>query len=131
LRDVVIKIDVVHAHNLAAVDVNHLLIEQIAAEQQQSFGAVGRGPFRSRSGGPNAAIDGGNSSQGQHAVSRRRFDDQQRNPGAVLLRGKGNLAHSTTGSARGVIDGRAQQFAQGHGGHHQKNTQERGRMPDE
>jgi len=39
------KIDVVDAHDLAAVDVNHLLIEQIAAEQQQAFGTVGSGPI--------------------------------------------------------------------------------------
>ncbi len=57
------KIHVIHAHNFAAVHVNHLLIQQIAAEQQQSFGAIGRGPFRSRGGGPHAPIDRGNGSQ--------------------------------------------------------------------
>jgi hypothetical protein len=42
LRTIVVKIDVVHAHDLAAVHVNHLLIEQVAAEQQQPFVPVWR-----------------------------------------------------------------------------------------
>jgi len=61
------KIDVVSARP-AAVDVNHLLIEQIAAEQQQAFepSAAVQSPQR---GGMNAAIDGGNGRQRQQAIS--------------------------------------------------------------
>src|SRR5208282_901953 len=125
LGAVVVKIHVVHAHHFAAVHVNHLLIEKISTEQQQSFGAIGRGPFGGHGGGSNAAIDRGNSGQGQHAVSRRRFDDQERNAGAVFLRGEGHLPHPSAGGAGGVIDGQAQKFAQGDGSHPQENTQER------
>jgi hypothetical protein len=120
-----VKIHVVDAHNFAAVDVNHLLIEEIATEQQQAFGAIGHGPFGSASGSPNTAIDRGNGGQGQDAISAGRFDDQQGDAGAVFLRDEGHLANPATGGAGGVIDGRAQQFAQGDGGHLQENTQER------
>ena len=44
-----VKIDVVDAHNFAAMHIDHLLIEQIPAEQQQTFGAVGWDPVRGRS----------------------------------------------------------------------------------
>ena len=44
---VLMKIDVIDAHNFAAINVNHLLIEQVAAKEQQAFRAVGQNPVSS------------------------------------------------------------------------------------
>ena len=40
LRTVMVKIHIVNAHHFPAVDVNHLLIEQIATKQKESFRAI-------------------------------------------------------------------------------------------
>src|SRR5208282_4169718 len=102
------KIDVIYAHYFAAVNVDDLLIEQISTEQQKPFGAIGRAPFRSRRGGANAAVDGGNGRQGQDPITRRGLDNEEGDTGAVFLRGEGHLAHPAASRARGVVNGRAQ-----------------------
>ena len=52
-----VEIDVVHADHFAAMDVDHLLVEQIALKQEQSFIAVAGRPLGRIVGGTNAAID--------------------------------------------------------------------------
>jgi hypothetical protein len=52
-----LQIDVVDAHYFSSVDVDDLLVEQVAFQQEQTFVAVGCRPVCGPSRCPNAAID--------------------------------------------------------------------------
>ncbi len=97
------QVDVVDADYLAPVDVDDLLIEQIAFQQEQTFGAVRGGPVSRVGRAPHSAIDAGYGCEREHAIPRLGFHDERRDAGAILLRGQGDLAHTSAGRARRVI----------------------------
>ncbi len=100
------------------MNVNDLLVKQIAAEQKQAFDTVDGIPVGGGGRGPNAAADLGHRTEGQQTVSLAGLDDQESGPGPVLLRSQSNIAHPSAGGAGGVIDDRAQQFAECEKAHH-------------
>jgi hypothetical protein len=104
-----LQIDIVHADDFAAVDVNHLLIQQVALQQEQSFRAIGSRPLPRRRRGADASVDGRDRREWQHPVAGLGLYDQRRDAGAVLLRCKCNLAHPSCRAGR-VIHRGAQQF---------------------
>ena len=55
-----LQLDIIHADDLAAVDIDDLLIEQVAFKKKQTFGAVCIWPVRGFGCGMDAGIDRGN-----------------------------------------------------------------------
>ena len=72
-----LKIDVIDPDNFAAIDVDDLLIEQVALQQKQALCAIDRGPFCGGGFGADAAINCGYGRKRQDAVARSRFHDQR------------------------------------------------------
>ena len=108
-----LELDVVDADHLAAVDVDDLLVEQVALEEQQ---AVGRGeafPLRRIGGGADGGAGRANRVRGEHALARRGLDDQECDAGRVILRCDRDFAHPSAHGAGGVAHGSAEQFGQG------------------
>src|SRR5271156_5012996 len=64
-RGVDLKVDVVDADDFASINVDDLLIEQIALKKEQAFGAVGGGPVRGIGRGVNIGVDGSNGGEGK------------------------------------------------------------------
>ena len=118
-----IQINIIDSHHLASINVNHLLVEQVALQQEQALSAFSGSPIRRRGLGPNAPIDRGHGGKRQHPLTVLRFNDQHRDPGAVFLRCQGNFPHTSAGLARCVKHRGAQQFGQCHRGHGVENTQ--------
>ncbi len=111
-----VDVDVVHAHDLAAVDVDDLLVEQVALEEQ---GAVRRRvdrPGRQVGGGADArAAEAAHDAARHGAVVPPRAagaDDQERDAGGVVLGRNGDLAHASPDDAGGVAHGCAEQFGE-------------------
>jgi hypothetical protein len=71
-----LEFNVVDPNDFAPVDVDDLLIEQIAFEEEQSLGTVGGGPVRGTSGGVNIGVDGRDSGEGKDAVARFGFNNK-------------------------------------------------------
>ena len=57
MAKLLVDVNVIDPHNLAPVDVNDLLVEQVALQQQHAFPAGVRAPLRSGGSNPQAAID--------------------------------------------------------------------------
>src|SRR5208282_4300074 len=64
-----LQVDIVDPHDFASINVDDLLIEKIAFEEEQAFGAVGGGPVRGIGGGVNVGVDGGDGGEGKNAVA--------------------------------------------------------------
>ena len=94
-----VQVDVVHAHYLAPVYVDDLLVEQVAFEQEQPFRTVGKRPVGSQGRSTNPAIDRRYGLQGQNPVPGLRLDDEQRNANPVFLRREGHFTHTAAGMA--------------------------------
>ena len=56
------KIHVIDAHNFAAMDVDDLLVQQVAAQQQQPSAPFAMRPISAWRGDPYTAVDGRNRS---------------------------------------------------------------------
>ncbi len=116
-RRVDLQVDVVHANDFASVNVDDLLIEKIAFEQEEAFSAVGERPLGGIGGGVNVRVNGGDGGEGKDAVSGFRLDDERGDAVAVFLRGESDLAHASTSGARRVIDGGAEKLGKRQRGH--------------
>ena len=103
-RGVNLKVDVIDTDDFASIDVDDLLIEEIAFEQEQAFGAVGGRPIRGICGGVNIGIDGGDSGEGKNAVAGFGFDNEGGDAITVFLRGESDFAHTSGRRAGRVID---------------------------
>src|ERR1019366_215619 len=64
-----VDVNVIDPHNLASVDVDDLLIEQVALQQEHAFTARERTPLRRGGGNPQAAIDQAEQLSGQQTVA--------------------------------------------------------------
>src|SRR5208283_1759554 len=95
-RGVDLKVDIIDPHDFASVNIDDLLIEEIAFEEEQAFGAVGGGPVRGIGGGVNVGVDGGDGGEGKNAVAGLGFNDERGDAVAVFLRGQGDFAHATS-----------------------------------
>ena len=112
-----LKIDIVDADDFASVNVNDLLIEEIAFEQEQAFGAVGGRPVRGIGGGVNVGVNGGDGGEGKYAVAGFGFNDERCDAVAVFLRSKSDFAHTSRGRSRRVVDGGAEKLGKRQRGH--------------
>src|SRR5262249_51025827 len=94
------------------VHVNHLLVEQIAFQQEKTLDSLARGPISNRALCANATVDPAYGSERQGPISFPGLDDQRRNLSSIFLWRQCNLAYTSTTHAIGVIDRRAEQFRQ-------------------
>lgn len=108
-----LKLDIVDADDFASVNVDYLLIEEIAIEQEQAFSAVGGGPFGGICGGVNIGVDGRDGGEGKNAVAGLGLDDERSDAITVLLRGESDFANAAGWRARRVIDRGAKQLGEG------------------
>ena len=113
-----VELDVVDAHDLAAVDVDDLLVEEVALEQQHAVET--RVNARQPDGiavGAHARPEHLDRFGRQHALAVGRPDDQIRDARRMILRGDRDFAHASSRGAAGVADGRAEQFGERDKGH--------------
>jgi hypothetical protein len=107
-----LELDVVDADDLAAMDVDDLLVEEVALEQQHAVARrksipparVGRRPDR-RARRLDFVVR-------QHPLAVGGPDDEEGDPGGMVLRGHRDLAHATADGAGGVSYGGAEQLGQ-------------------
>ena len=88
-----LEFDVIHADYFASVNVDDLLIEEIAFEQEQSFSAVGDGPVAWTGRGVNVGVDGGDGGKWKNAIAGFGFDNQRGNASTVFLWSERDFAH--------------------------------------
>src|SRR5258706_13347 len=104
------EVDVVHADDFASINIDDLLIEEIAFEQEQTFGAVGERPVRGIGGSVDVGVDGGDGREGKYTVAGFGFNDERGDSVAVFLRSESDFADLSPGHAGRVIDGGAENF---------------------
>ena len=107
-----LELDVVDADDLAAVDVDDLLVEQIALEQQQAVGGREALPVRGLGCRADGRAGRGDGVGREHALAAGGLDDQERDAGRMVLRRDRDLAHPSADGAGGVAHGGAEQFGQ-------------------
>ena len=108
-----IDLHVVDAHDLAAVDVDDLLVEEVALEQEEAVGRAVALPVGDIAGGAHAGAGGLDGGRWQHTFARRGADDQVGNACGMFLRGDGDFAHTSPYGAGGIAHGGAEQLGQG------------------
>ena len=117
------QIDVINAHHLAPVHVNDLLIQQIAAQQQKSFGIAEWCPM------VNSSPHAHSAAQFVHFLQREKpkfaacFHHERRDPERVLLRSERNLAHPRNHLSSRVEHRRSQELGKRDERHHWEHTQ--------
>jgi hypothetical protein len=116
-------VDVVDAHYFPTVNVDHLLIEQVSCEQQESFRPIVGGPLGRGGGSTDAPVDRGYCCKWENSIASLGPHNEHRDAGAILLKNQSNLAHSPAGIARGVENGGTQQLGKGESDHIRENTQ--------
>ncbi len=99
------------------MNVDDLLIEEIAFEEKQSFGAIGGGPIGGTGGGVDVGVDGGDGGEGKNAVAGFGFDNERGDAVAVFLRGEGDFAHASGWRAGRVIHRGAEKLGKRKRGH--------------
>ena len=112
-----LEFDVVDADDFAPVNVDDLLIEEVAFEKEEAFGAVGGGPVRGIGGGVDTGVDGGDGGEGKYAVAGFGFNDERCDAAAVFLRSESDFAHASGYRARRVIDRGAEKLGKRQRGH--------------
>jgi hypothetical protein len=112
-----LEVDVVDANDFAAVNVDDLLIEEVAFEEEEAFRAVGGGPVGGIGGGVNVGVDGGDGGEGKDAVAGFGFDDEGSDAVAVFLRSESDFAHASGSRAGRVIHGATEKLGKRQRGH--------------
>ena len=95
-----IELDVVDADDFAAVDVDDLLVEEVALEKQHAVGgsrALPRGRIGFRADRGAALLD---RRRREHTLAVSGFDDQVCDAGGVFLRSDGDFAHTSASRCR-------------------------------
>ena len=69
LAEVHLKVDIVDAHHFSSIDVDDLLVKQVAFQQEQALRAIDYRPRSRRRGRANPAIDGRNRRKRQNAIA--------------------------------------------------------------
>jgi hypothetical protein len=105
-----LEFDVVDAHDLAAVNVDDLLIEKIAFEKEQALRTVGSGPVSRIGGSMNVGVDRGDGRGRENAITGFGFNNERGDAGPVFLRGERGLAHAAGRRAGWVVHGCAQEL---------------------
>jgi len=112
-----IELDVVDANDLAAVDVDNLLIEQIALEQEDAVGRRVQGPrvgVIGRADGGAAVFQG---VSGEHPLAAGGPDDEVGDARRMVLRRNSEFPHTSAHRATRVAHDRAEEFRQRHRRH--------------
>ena len=116
-EDVAVEVHVIDADHFAPVDVNDLLVEEVALEEEHALAALELLPIGEHFGGFDPAVEGGDRGIRHKAVAGAGFDNDGGDSGKVVLGRDGDFADTTARRAVGVINGRAQQFRECHPGH--------------
>ena len=120
-----IEVHIVYPHHLAAVDVDDLLVQQVAAQQQKSFRLAGIEwhPLRGAGGRLQfAAFDARDVFPAQQPVALRRAHDKRRHLSWIFLGKQRQLAHPSAHRAGNIYHPRAQQLGERKIRHRPQNT---------
>src|SRR5262249_22791346 len=109
--------DVVHANDFPAEDVDDLLIEKVALEEQNAVRGRVPLPRRAFADSLDSGAAGLDRAGRYDAVALSSADDQIRDAGGMILGSDGDFAHTSTHRAGGIADARAEQFREGDDGH--------------
>jgi len=114
---ILVQFHIVNANYLAPVNVDDLLIEQVACEKKQAFRSVGNRPGRSRSINLQAAIHRVHRAEWHYPIARFGAHDQHGNPRRILLWSNRQFAHMSGLTASRIENRPSQQFGERYGGH--------------
>ena len=111
VANLLVDVDVVDPHDFAAVNVDDLLVEQVALQQEHAFAAAVRRPLRGGGGDPHAAVDR-TDARWEAAGGRRGGSSPQRRRCWLEFSCGDNVTSRTLPAmrARVVEDRRANQF---------------------
>ena len=98
-----VDVNVIDPHNLSPMNVNDLLIEQVALQQQHALTASVRPPLRRGRGNAQTAINQAERLRSQQTVAVTGFDHEAGDQAGILLRHERDFAHFA-GICAGVID---------------------------
>jgi hypothetical protein len=107
-----LELDVVDADHLAPVNVDDLLVEQVALEEQHAVGRREFVPLRRIGRRPHRGASGLDRVVRHDPLAVGRANDQVRDAGRMILRRDGDLAHTSAHGAGGVANGSAEQLGQ-------------------
>ena len=117
LHKFLVQIDIIDPHHLAAEDIDHLLVEQVASEQQPAFRSIARCPLTARDVTAYTGFDRRNRTRREHAIAGFCADDQHGDSRAILLRNHGQFAYTPAPGSGGIKDRSAEQFCERERGH--------------
>jgi hypothetical protein len=126
----VVQVNFVDTDDFASENIDHLLVEQITAQQEQTLPGLSQQPFRGSRGGSNAAIDGGYGAKRQQAVAGLGSNDDHSDASVIFLGSQSQLANAPAAAASKVENWFAQQFRECEHRHRPENTQVSNRNPD-
>ena len=112
-----VELDVVHPDDFAAMDVDDLLIEEVALEQQHAVGHVVGLPARGVARGSNRRAARPDGLRTQHALADWRAHDEKRDARWMILGRDRDLAHASPRGAAVIADRCAEKFRQSDDGH--------------
>ncbi len=105
-----VELDVVDPHDLAPVDVDDLLVEQVALEQQHAVEAEERQPRAGVGRRAHCRPERLHGLGRQHPITFRRADDEKRDPCRVFLGRHGSFAHTAAHRPARIADRGAEHF---------------------
>ena len=105
-----VDINIVDPHHLAPVNVDNLLIEQVALQQQHAFTAAEGTPVCHRGGDPQSPVNQADGRNRHQAIAVAGLHHKAGDQAGILLRNQRDFAH-LAGMRAGVVDhGRTNQF---------------------
>jgi hypothetical protein len=104
---VLVQFDVIDANHFASMNVDDLLVEQVARQQEQTFGPVCDRPSRGRAIDAQAAIHRIDGTEGHHPVAGLGANDEHCNPRSILLGRNRHLAHTPALASSRIKHGQA------------------------
>ena len=87
------NVDVVNPNNLSPVNVDNLLVEQIAFQQQHAFPTAVRTPFCGMGRNPELIVNQADGLGGNQAIAVACLDNETADLARTLLRGNGDFKH--------------------------------------
>src|SRR5439155_5035779 len=89
-----VKFEIVDTHDLSSEHVNHLLVKEIACQEQHSFGGISQRPNCWRGLRSKSAINRSHRCERQHPVTGGCSNDGSCNPGPILLRHESQFSYT-------------------------------------
>jgi hypothetical protein len=125
----VVQVNVVDTDDFSSKNIDHLLVEQITAQQEQTLPGLSQQPFCRGGPSSNAAIDGGYGAKRQQAVAGLGSNNQG-DASMIFLGSQSQFPNAPAAAASKVENRFAQQFRECEHRHRPENTQVWNRNPD-